>query len=291
MSDAPTPSATPGLEPVASPPLEGVTAIRWLGRQTELLVACESGQLAQVDPVGGTRILTDVLDRPAALAADEEEAHVAVATATGWLEVWDVARSERRLAVDHGLRAPLWCSFWHDGLAVVGTSGNGRQAVVTDRRGGVRARVELPGRSVMGVSPRGRLLLGQVTVRGPEVVVFGRTALSEEEASPHDLQFTPQGLLFGRVEDRVTVWSGRRRPPITIRCPDLICATISQDSTRVGLGTTTGIVALAGILATAPRKSSGGPGSGHSGPVQAVDFAAEGRWLASAGDRCWLWTW
>ena len=141
-----------------------------------------------------------------------------------------------------------------------------------------------------GVSRRGGLMTARVTEAGAEVLPFGRR-FTRARSTSHRLRFTRGGVLFGIAEGGVTVWTGRDRPPVTIRCFGVSSAAVSQDSTRVAVGTRRGGVALAGILSESPHRGHPGQTSGHDQPVHAVQFSTRGRWLATAGEQCWLWSW
>jgi WD40 repeat protein len=280
-----------GLEAVVSPPIDAVQALCWMPGTTELLVATRTGMLVQVEPVMGTRTVATGLGEPGALAVSPDGLRLAVLVRGRGVEVRDVADGALVWTWSEPLLTRLTVGFCTEGLLVSGEGLDGRVAVVLDHSGRPIFREALGPASAVGVTPKGRLVLAQVTHEGPELIVLGRNKLTNNPTTSHRLAFSRAGLLYGIAEGGVTVWPNRERNPITIRCFGVTCADLSQDGTRLLMGTRTGGVALAGILAEAPHRGQPGQTGGHDQPVNDVAFCDKGRWAASAGARCWLWTW
>jgi WD40 repeat protein len=280
-----------GLEAVVSPPIDGVQSLCWLPGTTELLVATRGGHLVQVEPVMGTRTIATGLGEPGALAVSADRSLLAVLVRGRGVELRQVQDGRLVWTWAEPLLTRLSLCFSPEGLLVSGEGLDGRVAVVLDAQGRVALRERLSPSAAVGVTPKGRLVLAQVTHQGPEMVVLGRGQLSDAPTTSHRLHFSRGGLLYGIAEGGVTVWPNRDRNPITIRCFGVSCADLSQDGTRLLMGTRSGGVALAGILADAPHRGQPGQTGGHDQPVSDVAFCDKGRWAASAGARCWLWTW
>lgn len=278
-----------GLEAVVSPPVDGVLAAAWHPRREELVVADRDGQLSLVDPVMGTRVIADDLPEAGAIAISRDGERVAVLGRGAPLVVRPLGAGDAHFSVPLALLSDLWVGFFNGGVAVVGQGLEGRELRVFDMAGRPRANAQVPPGVVVGLDADGRLLMGRVTSTGPEVLHIGRGRLSRRKPTSHRLRFGQAGLLFGVAEGGVTVWP-RGAPPLTVRMFGVSAAAVSRDGQLLALGTRDGEVALAGLDSGALDRGRPGRTGGHDQPVRSLSFSCRGRWLASVGDRTWLWS-
>ena len=144
----------------------------------------------------------------------------------------------------------------------------------------------------MGVSNRGKLVLGRVTPRGAEVVPLD-APLRNDPPTKHRLRFSSSGVLYGVAEGGVAVWNptGTTITATTVRCYGVSSAALDPAGEWLALGTRDGSVAVTAIGAGRVDRGQPDPQGGHNTPVLDIAFAKRGRWLATAGLRCWIWTW
>ena len=277
------------IEPVMSPPCDGVRVLDWVPGREELVVGTDDGLLVRVDPIMGSRIVADDLGEPGAMAVSPDGARVAVLVRGVGLDVRDLETGACLFKVMSPLLADLWAGWWAQGLAFAGEGLEGRKVILVDRFGVVRARGVLPDGAVVGVGRSGGLLVGRVSDQGAEVVGLGKP-LSRKEPTRHRLRFSPTGVLFGIAEGGVTVWPGRNISPRTIRVHGVSSAAVSYDGKRIAIGTRAGGVTLSETVTEAPARMHPGQTEGHEKPVSAVSFSERGRWFATGGEKCWLWS-
>lgn len=278
------------LEPVVSPPVDEARVLEWLPNRAELLVGSSAGELSLVDPIMGTRVVCTDLGEPAALSISPDAQRVAVISRGVGLEVRNLSDGSRAFRVMEPLLADLWVGWWQGGLCFAGEGMDGRRAVVIDRFGVVRVRARLSDGAVVGVGKSGGLLSGRVTNAGLEVVPLGAPFKVKEAPTRHRLRFAPCGVIYGIVEGGVTVWLNPARPPNTIRVHGATSAALSDDGQKIAIGTRNGGVTLTETLGEAVERCHPGQTEGHEKPVQAVAFSHKGRWIATAGEACWLWS-
>jgi len=276
------------IEPLVSPPIEEARVLEWLPDREELVVGAASGYLARVDPIMGTQILAEGLGEPGALAASPDGQRLAVLVRGVGLDVRDTATGACLFKVMEPLIADLWVGFWQQGVAFSGGGLEGRHVIVTDRYGVVRARAKLPEGAVVGVGKSGGLLVGRVSDQGAEVVPLGKP-LSRRNPTSHRLRFNANGVLYGIAEGGVTVWPSPRHPSVTVRVHGATAAALSPVGGKLAIGTRNGGVTVTEVMADAPQRCHPGQTEGHEKPVQAIAFSNKGRWIATAGEVCWLW--
>lgn len=271
-------------------PVEGAQAVDWIPGREELAVVSSGGVLAVADPVMGTRTLCDDLDDPAAVAVSPDSQRLAVLERGGALVVKrmsdgaDLFRHKARFLVDLTL-------IWHaEGLVAAGEGLDGRQIWVLNHGGQVKARGSLPPGVAVGADADGKLVLGKVTERGAHVVGF-QDKLPRGQSTKHRLRFSDSGMLFGVAEGGVAVWNKGKRNPTTVRCYGVSCAALDITGQWLAIGTRDGGVAVTAVAAGVVDRSHPDPKGGHDRPVLDVAFSSKGKWLASASQRCWIWSW
>jgi hypothetical protein len=298
-----------GVEAVVRVPIEGAQALDWIPGKEELVVACKAvrakdaapstdgapaggGTLALVDPVMGTRMLAHDLEDPGALSVNPEGDKVAILERGRGVSVRDLARGRVVWTVPFSLVADLWVGWWKGGVVAAGEDLDGRTVTVLDHDGNLRARGRLPKGAAVGVSKSGKLVLGRVTARGAEVVPLD-APLRNDPPTRHRLRFSSSGVLFGVAEGGVAVWNpaGATITATTVRCYGVSSATLDATGAWLAIGTRDGGVAVTGIGAGLVDRNHPDPQGGHNAPVLDIAFAKRGRWLATAGLRCWIWSW
>jgi hypothetical protein len=298
-----------GVEAVVRVPVEGAQALDWIPGKEELVVACKAtrakdappsadgpsaanGTLALVDPVMGTRMLATDLEDPGALSVSPNGERVAILERGRGVTVRDLLRGTEVWSAPFPLVADLWVGWWAGGIVAAGQDLDGRALLVLDHDGKQRARGRLPKGAVVGVSNRGKLVLGRVTARGAEVVPLD-AQLRSDPPTKHRLRFSSTGVLFGVAEGGVAVWtpSGNAITATTVRCYGVSSAALDPTGAWLAIGTRDGNVAVTAIGASLVDRSHPDPQGGHNAPVLDIAFARRGRWLATAGLRCWIWSW
>ncbi|MCB9777247.1 MAG: hypothetical protein H6742_01620 [Alphaproteobacteria bacterium] len=279
-----------GLQAVVSPPVDDVCAVAWHPRREELVVAGRAGTLALFDPVMGTRTLADDLPEAGAVAVDGTGERVAILGRGGPLELRTLPGADRIARVEVGLVSSLWVAWWRNGVVVTGKGLDGARILVLDEQGRRRAAGALPDGVVAGVDADGRIVLGRVTSGGPEIHPLGKGRFDRRAPTSHRLRFTGQGRLLGVAEGGVTVWEPDGSS-LTVRSFGITSAALSRDEQTVAIGTRDGGVGLAGLQAGSVDRAHPDKTGGHELAVRSVGFSRRGRWLASVGDRLWLWSW
>ena len=279
-----------GLEAVVSPPVDLVSALAWHPRREELVVATRDGRLASVDPVMGTRELARDLPEAGALAISPDGGQVAILGRGSALELRALPTGERLAVVELRFLGDLWVGWWKGGVAAAGQGLDRREVVVMDGEGRRRASGELPPGAIVGVDEEERLVLGRVSSAGPQVVRLGKGRLDRQPPTGHRLRFGPGGRLIGVAEGGGPVWN-RGEPPLTVRSFGVSAAALGPDERSLAIGTREGEVALADLGGGPLKRAHPGRTGGHDEAVRVLSFSRRGRWLASVGDRTWLWSW
>lgn len=276
------------IEPLIKPPIDEALVLDWVPGREELVIAAATGILARVDPIMGTRTVVGDMGEPGALAVSPDGKRAAIVVRGVGLDVRDLDTGACLYKVMEPLFAELWVGWWSGGLAFAGEGLEGRRVVVVDKFGVVRARAKLPEGAVVGAGRSGGLLVGRTSDEGVEVVPLGQQ-LPRRTPTRHRLRFSAKGVLFGIAEGGVTIWKGQDRSPITIRVHGATAAAIDPTGKKVAIGTRNGGVTVAEIGADAPQRCHPGQTENHGKPVQSIAFSHKGRWIATAGEVCWLW--
>lgn len=284
-----------GLTGVLSPPIERPRALAWIGRTERLLVATEAGELVEVDPVMGTRVLGESTHDPAALAVSPDGQHFAVVERARGVAVHRCSDGERLASVSLPLLSDIAVCWFelgenHYGVAVAGDDLDGRRAVIMTPDLGRRRIAKVPRRTAIGAGRKLGLLYARVTAEGLHVASFGQP-LPPGDPSKHRLRIADGGVIVGVAEGGVTIWRGPSVPPVTIMVYDVSAAALGVDGTRVAVGTRSGEVAFCPVEGGSLMRARPGKVGGHSSAVRAIAFSRRGRWLATAAEELRIWTW
>lgn len=279
-----------GLSPVISPPLDDVRAIGWVPERELLVVATGDGRLSTVDPVMGQHLVCADVGEVGALQVSADRSLIVLVTRTPAVELRELATGKLLQRMPIELIGDQWVGFWSGGIAVTGRGLDRRAFVVFDAKGGRRAQGDLPEGYSIGVGPRARLQVVRASTGGPEVSPLGK-ALPPAEVTSHRLRLFPSGALLGLAEGGVTIWGAAGASPRTLRGFHITSATLDKDARHLAIGTRTGTVLFVGVPPQGALQPLPVRAGGHEGAVRAVAFSDRGRWLATVGQRLWLWTW
>lgn len=277
------------LEAVLVAPVERPRAMSWVGTRELLLVASLDGTIAAVEPAFGTRILFKAAREPVQISTSGGD--VLVLAWDGRLERWSLADNVRIWSVATGLVANQGVRVSPTEIACIGDDADARrEVVVIDLDGEERERIPVPARTALGVGDDATFLLARSTEAGLTVAPLGEPLVDARPATAHTLRFSPAGGVVGVASGGVVVWSSSSGPPRSVRMPDAVNAALHADGRTLALGTREGNVAIADIDAAATARSRPPRVHAHEGPVRMLSFARKGRWLASIGDQCRIWT-
>lgn len=279
-----------GLEAVVSPPVDLVTALAWHPLREELIAATRDGRLVVIDPVMGTREVADDLPEGGALAVSPDGTQVAVLGRGAGLQIRALPGGDLLAAADPRLLGDLWVGWWRGGVAVAGQGLDKREVLVFDHQAKRRAAGELPQGVVVGLDDDRRLVLGRVTGQGADIIPLGKGRFDRTPPTSHRLRFGPGARLIGVAEGGVTVWT-RGSAPVTVRTFGVSAAALTPSAEGLAIGTRDGGVALTKLGAGTLDRAHPGRTGGHEQAVRILSFSRRGRWLASVGDRTWLWSW
>ncbi|NOY26497.1 MAG: hypothetical protein GXP62_11545 [Oligoflexia bacterium] len=279
-----------GLEAVVSPPLDLVTAVAWHPQREELLAGTRDGCLVSVDPLMGTREIACDLPEAGALSISPDGTQVALLGRAAPLEIRGLPDGDLQVQVDMQFVGDLWVGWWRGGVAVAGQGLDRRQVVVLDHAGRRRASGELPPGVVVGVDAKGHLMLGRVSSRGARILPLGRGRFDTMPPTSHRLRFGPGGRLIGVAEGGVTIWD-QGSGPVTVKTYGVSAAALTPSGQALAIGTRDGGVALVAVGGGALERARPGQTGGHDQAVRVLAFSQRGRWLASVGERIWLWSW
>jgi WD40 repeat protein len=132
-------------------------------------------------------------------------------------------------------------------------------------------------------------VLARSTDAGLDVVPFGRP-FPPAPGTEHTLSFGPQLRVVGVATGGVTVWHARRAAPVNVKLYEVCNVAISPDTTEVAMGTRVGGVALSSAIVGNTNRIRPSRVEGHENPVIAMEFSTRGRWLATAAERCLVWS-
>ena len=280
-----------GLEPVLRPPVADPTAMRWIPRKEELLVATREGELIRVDPVLGTRTIAKDLGETAVLAIHPDRERYLAVSRTG---DWRIGAMKGGVLLDgeHSFVGAMG-GFMADRHAVMVGDEHGSRVlkIISLLDGSLTGRVKLPARVTATLSPEGRPLLARSTAAGLQVIPLGREHRFPDhlESTAHRLQPTGQFVL-GFTTTGICVWGQEGGVPRSMRLPDLTAGDISADGKYLGLGTRNGAVALA-RMDRIEKRIRPDLVRAFSGPVTTVAFSEKGRWLATGAEGLRIWSW
>lgn len=277
-----------GLEPLVRPPVEEPTCLAWRPGTEQLLVGNRRGQLFEVDPVMGTSELTQDLGWTTTVAVHPEDGRYAVLNADG---AFHILQGRETLATGKTGFTRRMSAFFHQGyLVMAGDAPDGRFVIVVSK-GQVAARIRVPHRAIPALGEGGKLVLVRSTQAGLKVQPLSRKPrVSDIESTAHNLRAYTDTIL-GYTVIGLVVWDRDNTSNTTsLRMTDLGVASLSPDGVRAAMGTRSGAVAMA-RLASPEERARPDMVRAFDGPVKAVEFSSKGRWLATAGDHLFLWTW
>lgn len=217
---------------------------------------------------------------PAVLVCVDDD--LVVLTVEGLLQRWGEAgvRWERPT----GLLAARTVVCGGGGIAVIGDDGSARRVLVFDGGGERRLRARVPARTAIGVQG-GRLVWVRSLPEGLATSAIGEP-LAAGGSTNHLLTVTPHATV-GVTEAGVAVWSDAGA--LAVRQGEVGNVALDVSGGLLAFGTKNGAVGLVRLDQPEQRKSPPRI-EAHTGPVRGLSFATRGRWLATIGDRCRVWT-
>lgn len=277
-----------GLEAVLRPPVGYPTALCWVPRREELVVATREGVLHVVDPVLGTRDVATNIGEAASVDISADRQLFLAVTRDGTWRVGLLASGETVSQVKHSLLGHIDGFFFGKYVVVLGDSVNDRfMHIYLD--GEPKARVRLP-KGVVAIPDGNKLLLARSTPAGLDVIPFGpKLSLGAVDTTAHVLKRADNHVL-GMTPTGIAIWTTAGGAPRSMRMPELTAGDISHDGNTVGLGTRHGAVALS-RLDRVDKRAHPDLVKAFDGPVFTAKFSSRGRWFATGGDRLQIWTW
>ena len=205
-----------GLEAILRPPVKHPTAVQWVPRKVELLVTDRGGRLHHVDPVLGTRVLTDELGEAAYLVTDGKRTLVVCREGRWTLLEGSSIVARGRHPFLGGISALL-----HQEYAIlVGDEVDGKRRMLILKGGKLVQRIRLPER-VVPLVHSDRLHLGRATIAGLKVVRYGKKARFEPTpATQHRLRVAGDWVM-GLTATGLAVWPAAGGMPTSLRLPDI----------------------------------------------------------------------
>jgi len=280
-----------GLEAVLRPPVKHPTALRWVPRREELLAATEEGELISVDPVLGTRVVTDGLPEAVVLDVHPDQRRYLAVCRDGTWRVGTLT-GQTLLHGEHRFVRGMGGYLAERHAVLVGDEHGVRvMHIVSLSDGSTTGHVRLPARVVGTISPEGRPLLARSTPAGLVVIPVGRDHgfPSDHESTAHRL--APSGdYVLGFTSTGICVWGQEGGAPRSMRLPDLTAGDISRDGQYLGLGTKNGAVALA-RMDRMEKRVRPDLVRAFTDPVTSVSFSSKGRWLATGAEGLRIWSW
>ncbi len=279
-----------GLEAVLRPPVKHPTALRWVPRREELVAATREGQLVSVDPVLGTRVITDGLGETAVLDVHQDRQRFLAITRQGKFVVGTL-RGEMQHEGKHDFMGGMDGFFADKHVVMVGDEVDGRRLLILNLETGRMQATALPERVVASLSAQSRPLLCRSTPAGLSVIPVGRGSSFPRELKSTAHRLQPSGtFILGFTATGICVWGQEGGMPRSMRLPDLTAGDISRDGQRLGLGTRNGAVALA-RMDRIEKRVRPDLVRAFNGPVTSVAFSERGRWLATGAEGLRIWSW
>lgn len=280
-----------GLEAVLRPPVKHPTALQWVPKREELIVATREGELITVDPVLGTRVIMTGIGETAVLDIHKDRKRFLIMSRQGRYVVGTL-RGETLHEGKHSFLGGMDGFLADKHVVMVGDEANGRRLTILDlETGAPRGATRLPKRVVATLDDNGRPLLARSTAAGLSVIPIGKGSKfpSGLDSTAHRLR--PSGThILGFTTTGICVWGQEGGVPRSMRLPDLTAGDISADGTYLGLGTRTGAVALA-RMDRIDKRVRPDLVRAFNGPVTSVAFSSRGRWLATGAEGLRIWSW
>jgi hypothetical protein len=280
-----------GLEAVLRPPVKNPTALRWVPKKEELVVATREGSLCSVDPVLGTRTVAEDLGEVAALDIHQDKRRYLTLSREGTFQVGTL-RGEVLFQGTHSFVGGIDVIMAEKHAILVGDEPDHRAMVLFSLEElKPTGRVRLPARVVPALSTEGKPLLCRSTDAGLVVIPLGKG-----HSFPKDLDSTahvlePSGpFILGYTATGICVWGHQGGVPRSMRLPDLTAGDISLSGEHLGLGTRSGAVALA-RMDRIEKRVRPDLVRAFNAPVTSVAFSERGRWLATGAEALRIWSW
>ncbi len=280
-----------GLEAVLRPPVKNPTALRWVPRKEELVVATRDGALFSVDPVLGTRTVLEGLGEVAALDVHQDRQRFVTLNRDGRFHVGTL-RGELQHEGRHPFVGGIDVIVAEKHIILVGDEPEHRSMLLVNLETlEPTGRVRLPPRVVPTLSAEGKPLLCRSTDAGLFVIPLGKG-----HAFPKDLESTAHRLepsssfVLGYTATGICVWGQEGGVPRSMRLPELTAGDISASGEYLGLGTRNGAVALA-RMDRIEKRVRPDLVRAFNGPVTSVAFSERGRWLATGAEALRIWSW
>lgn len=278
-----------GLEAVLRPPVKQPTALAWVPRKEELIAATRDGELVSVDPILGTRVITDGIGETAVLDLHPDGKRFLAVSREGRWRIGQLRNGEILVEGQHPFLGGMSGFFLKDYIILLGDEGGERYLYIylqEERKG----RARLPERVIALASPDDKLLLARSTPAGLAVVSFPKGRFPKDLPSTvHRLRPAAQFVL-GFTNTGICVWGQEGGQPRSMRLPDLTAGDISQDGRYLGLGTRNGAVALA-RMDRIDKRVRPDLVRAFNGAVTSVAFSSRGRWLATGAEGLRIWSW
>lgn len=277
-----------GLEPLIRPRVGRPTAMAWVPRREELLVATRDGKLHQVDPVMGTRVVAESLGEVAQMVAHADRERILLVNRT---EGWRIIDRSGTLVVrgSHGFLAGFSAAFVGERIVLIGDDLDGRRLMMIED-GQVRLNTRVPAR-LIAANGKDAVLLVRGTERGLAVTpLVPGVRLPGGKSTRHQMSLTDDQVL-GLTGSGLCVWGLDGKIRLTMRTQEVTTGILRRKGRYLALGTRNGAVQFAD-LQDAAQRANPSTQSAHESAVTQVAFSERGRWLASAGgDTLQLWTW
>ena len=283
-----------GLEPVLRPPVKYPTALAWVPKRETLVVATRAGELLGVDPVLGTKVITEGIGESAVLALhDDRERFLVLNRQGGW--TIGTLKGEIQFTGKHPFLGGMSGFFAGEYAVMLGDEGDGKRTLTIYKDDKRVANIRLPKRVTATLDDKGGLLLCRSTPAGLEVIPMaelrkGTTFEKGLESTIHILR--PSGpFILGFTATGIVLWSREGGgQPRSMRLPDLTAGDLSANSEYLGLGTRGGAVALARID-NLEKRIKPDLVRAFDSPVTSIAFSQRGRWLATGAEGLRIWTW
>lgn len=278
-----------GLELVLRPPVKQPTALAWIPRKEQLVAATREGELVSVDPVLGTRVITDGVGETAVLDLHADGKRFLLVTREGRWRVGNLGDGSVLHEERHQFLGGMTGFFLKDYVILCGDEGSDRYLYIY--QGGERkGRARLPERVVPIVAPGDKLVLARSTPAGLVLIPFPKGRFPKDlDSTIHRLRGTHEFVL-GFTTTGICVWGQEGGQPRSMRLPDLTAGDISRDGKYIGLGTRNGAVALARMDRIDKRVRPDLVRAFHNA-VTSVSFSTRGRWLATGAEGLFIWSW
>ncbi|MCA9571148.1 MAG: hypothetical protein KC656_25085, partial [Myxococcales bacterium] len=219
------------------PPVKQPTALAWVPKREVLIVATRDGELVSVDPVLGTRVITESIGEAGVLALHEDRKRYLTMNRQGG---WTVGTLDGETLINarHTYLGGMDGFFAGEYVVMLGDEGDGKRTLSIFKEDRRTAHLKLPSRVSATVSANGGLLLLRSTHAGLEVLPLGalkkgRSFQKGMESTMHRLR--PSGPhILGFTSTGIAIWNEKGGQPKSMRLPDLTAGDISHAGEYLG---------------------------------------------------------